>query len=404
MRDRKPLGSQTMEPLTSLNLDTAPKKKAGVVPTGNGHSLTSLNLDTESKEKSASKAFPGVNSRAKLSMNEQPALRFILEEDNDAAMWRKRALFLFAVMLEGCFLVVLGLLSGWIQKHERMVALEAAAQPQHTQTTFLVMPPDLEKELRRPRTNNLSDKNRLAHGPSPKINPKGLTMPYMRGNTHLPKLAGGSPAKRAIPVSPAPPSPPKKELAQVQHPPQPKPQPPAPKPKIMLSDITPPPKPDPQLAERLGVASPSESIQQSLQDIARGRSTGAIPGMGDSHEQLNNLNPNFSTSGPIILSDTRGVDFGPYLAQIVRIVENNWWAVIPESARLGEQGRCAIVFDIKKDGSVPQLELVSSSGKRPLDLAAISGIRSSAPFPPLPAEFTGNHLLLQFNFFYNMNP
>jgi TonB family protein len=338
-------------------------------------------------------------------MNEEPTLHFILEEDNEAAKWRKRALFLFAVMLEVCFITLVGFLSGWIQRHERLIALETEARPQHEQTTFLVMPPDLEKELRRPKTNILSDKNRLAHGPSPVINPHGLTMPYMRGNTHLPKLAGGSPPRPAKrPPSPAPPSPPKKEIAQAQQPPQPKPQAPPPKPKIMLSDVNPPPKPDPQLAARLGMQTPEEAIQQSLQDVARGRSTGAIPGAGDSPSQLNNLNPNFSTSGPIILSNTRGVDFGPYLAQILMIVKNNWLAVIPESARLGEQGRCSIVFDILKDGSVPRLELVSSSGKRPLDLAAISGIKSSTPFPPLPAEFTGNDLLLQFNFFYNMNP
>jgi TonB family protein len=335
-------------------------------------------------------------------VNEEPTLHFVLEEDNEAAKWRKRALFLLAVMLEACFLSFLGFVSGWIGRHERLVALEAEKLAPHEQTTFLAMPPDLEKELRKPRTNILSDKNRLAHGPSPIVKRNGLTMPFMRGNTHLPKVAGGSPPPPPKKVMPAPASPPKKELAQAQPPQRPKP--PAPKPKIMLSDVTPPPKPDAQLAQRLGMESPEETIQQSMHDVARGRSTGAIPGSGDSVNQLNNLNPNFSTSGPIILSDTRGVDFGPYLAQILMIVRNNWYAVIPESARLGEQGRCAIVFDIQKDGSVPRLELVSSSGRRELDLAAESGIRASTPFPPLPQEFTGNHLLLQFNFFYNMNP
>lgn len=339
-------------------------------------------------------------------MNEEPKLHFFLEEDNEAAKWRKRTLFLAAAVGEVVFLFLLALASGWIQRHERQVAVQAEEAPQHEQTTFLVMPPDLEKELRKPNTNILSDKNRLAHGPSPVIKRKGLTEPFMRGNTRLPKLAGGSPPPPPKRLMPPPTAPPKKEVAQAEHPPQTKPQPPPPQPKakITLSDITPPPKSNPQLAERLGIATPGEAIQQSLQDAARGRSTGAIPGPGDSPDQLNNLNPNFSTSGPIILSDTRGVDFGPYLARILMIVKQNWYAVIPESARLGEQGRVSIVFDIQKDGSVPRLELVSSSGKRPLDLAAISGIRASIPFPPLPSEFTGTHLLLQFNFFYNMNP
>jgi TonB family protein len=96
------------------------------------------------------------------------------------------------------------------------------------------------------------------------------------------------------------------------------------------------------------------------------------------------------------------VDFGPYLARVVYIVRRNWYSVIPESARLGEKGRVAIVFEILKDGTVPQLRLVASSGSDPLDRAALAGIRASIPFPPLPEEFTGNHLVLQFIFLYNM--
>jgi TonB family protein len=86
----------------------------------------------------------------------------------------------------------------------------------------------------------------------------------------------------------------------------------------------------------------------------------------------------------------------------VYIVRQNWYSLIPETARLGEKGRVAIVFEILKDGSVPQLRLVASSGSDPLDRAAVAGIRASIPFPPLPQEFTGNHLVLQFIFLYNI--
>lgn len=348
-------------------------------------------------------------------MNNDPVIHFYLDEESEALRWRRRTTFLLAVFGEVLFLIFLTFASKWIQRHEQWVRLEAERQEPQQQTTFLVMPPDLMKELRNPKTNNLSDKNRLAHGPSPVVNPKGLRMPYMHGNTRLPKVAGGSPPPPPKQMTP-PPAPqanpatqaaqPPKQVAQAERPPEPKPpqQQEVEKPKLMLSDIAPPPKPGSQVASQLGMETPSQAIQQSLQDAARGRSTGSIPGPGLSREQLNNLNPNFSTSGPIILSDTRGVDFGPYLAQILMIVRQNWYAVIPESARLGERGRVAIVFEILKDGTVPQLRLVGTSGKIPLDRAAIAGIRASIPFPPLPREFTGNHLVLQFNFFYNMRP
>jgi len=47
---------------------------------------------------------------------------------------------------------------------------------------------------------------------------------------------------------------------------------------------------------------------------------------------------------------------------------------------------------------------VASSGSDPLDRAAVASIHSSIPFPPLPEEFTGNHLVLQFIFLYNLVP
>lgn len=331
-------------------------------------------------------------------MKDEPDFHFLLEE-SETARWRRLALFLLSLILEGAFVVFLGVASGWMQRYEQRLALAEMARQQHEQTTFLVMPPDLQKALRAPRTNLLSNKNRLARGPSPIIKKNGLPMPYLRGNTHVPKLAGG--AKSPPPKLAAPPAP-----AQAKQPTTPKPQPPPPqvKPKILLSDLTPPSRPNPSLAARLGIATPGEAIQRSLQAAAQGRSSGQIPGPGESPDQLNNLNPNFSTSGPIILSNTRGVDFGPYLAEILEIVRENWYAVIPESARLGERGRVALVFAIEKNGTVAHLELVSSSGKQPLDLAALSSIKSSDPFPPLPSAFTGHRLLLQFNYFYNETP
>jgi TonB family protein len=113
-------------------------------------------------------------------------------------------------------------------------------------------------------------------------------------------------------------------------------------------------------------------------------------------------NPTFSIETPTTLSDTRGVDFGPYLIRINNIVRRNWLSVIPEPARLGEKGRVGVVFEILKNGSAPQVRLVASSGSDPLDQAAVKGIQASVPFPPLPQEFTGNHLVLQFVFLYNL--
>jgi TonB family protein len=283
-----------------------------------------------------------------------------------------------------------------------MMGIVAERKPPQEYT--LLIPPDLLRKLNQPppETNNLSDRNRRAQGKSPIVNPNGLRMPYSLGNTPLPELAGGG---KPQPPAPPPSPPPGATTAPPAGPASASPAPPSPKKednleaRLHLEDVKPS---GGSSGLRLDLGTPGETIQQSLQAAMRGRGPGGIPGAGDSTGQLNNLNPNFSTEGPIILSDTKGVDFGPYLARVVYTVRRNWYAVIPEAARLGQKGRVAIVFEILKDGSVPQLRLVGSSGLEPLDRAALSGIRASIPFPPLPEEFTGNHLVLQFNFLYNL--
>ena len=62
----------------------------------------------------------------------------------------------------------------------------------------------------------------------------------------------------------------------------------------------------------------------------------------------------------------------------------------------------AIQFSISQDGNVPKLVIASASGTEALDRAAVAGISASNPFPPLPTEFKGDRIVLQFNFAYNM--
>ena len=101
-----------------------------------------------------------------------------------------------------------------------------------------------------------------------------------------------------------------------------------------------------------------------------------------------------------ILSDTQGVDFGPYLQRILQNVRENWYHLIPESAEM-KKGKLAIEFAITKDGKVADMRLVASSGDVALDRPAWGSITASDPFPPLPGEFNGPYLSLRFRFYYN---
>jgi TonB family protein len=101
-----------------------------------------------------------------------------------------------------------------------------------------------------------------------------------------------------------------------------------------------------------------------------------------------------------VLSDTMGVDFGPYLARVLHDVKQNWYNLIPESAMM-KKGKVSIEFAILKDGKVAGMQLSSTSGDVALDRAAWGGITASNPFPPLPSEFGGQYLTLRFRFYYN---
>ncbi|MGD1104325.1 MAG: TonB family protein [Terriglobia bacterium] len=337
--------------------------------------------------------------RARHSTSAEPPINLLLELDPELARWRRRALFLTSVFLH-VFLILLILFAPDILRRGQLMMGIPVTPRSSQQITTLFLPPDLLKSLRQPPPEaRPSDKNRRADGRSPTIDPNGLHMPYSRGNTPEPEIAHGAPPS---PPAAAPTPPPG-------GPPQPQPAPPAPKPEphtdsgLRLDDVT--PQGEGGAGKfRMPSMTPGQAIQQSLQAAARGgyHPESGAGGGGDSNMEFNNLHPNFSTEAPTILSDTRGVDFGPYLARIVYIVRRNWISVIPESARLGEKGRVGIVFEILKDGSVPQLRLVASSGSDPLDRAAVTSIHASIPFPPLPQEFTGNHLVLQFIFLYNL--
>jgi TonB family protein len=334
-------------------------------------------------------------------MSADDNIQLLLELETEVARWRRRTMFMVSVVLHGILILIVLFTPDLLRRGKNLMGIPVEPAPKK-EYTYLWIPPEVLRRLRQeeapPKTNTLSDQNRRAQGRSPLVDPYGSHNPYSRGNTKLPEIAGGTPPTPPPAAAPTP------QPGGAPAPPSPQPSAPAPpEPKndgLRLEDVKPQTAGGGDL--KLPSMTPGQAIQQSLRAAASGGYRRGAGGEGDSNLQFQNLRPNFSTEGPIILSDTRGVDFGPYLARVVYIVRRNWYAVIPESARLGEKGRVGIVFEILKDGSVPQMRLVASSGSDPLDRAAVAGIRASIPFPPLPEQFTGKHLVLQFIFLYNL--
>jgi len=176
--------------------------------------------------------------------------------------------------------------------------------------------------------------------------------------------------------------------------------------------IKPPPTPDSSSSSLvLPRFSPGKALQESMhQALKDGGSAGAQFG-GDAPSGGGGIGGGGGGGGQgqlggalQMLTPTEGVDFSTYLARVLASVKRNWESVMPESARLGDRGRVTLQFRIMRNGVVPEAEpsMVGSSGKDPLDRAAVSSIRASTPFEPLPSAFSGPYIELRFIFLYNI--
>ncbi len=156
------------------------------------------------------------------------------------------------------------------------------------------------------------------------------------------------------------------------------------------------------------IAIPSSSVSEMLRSMPRSGSGGVMvgdvgAGMGGLGEGMNlPPSPGKVGSNLELLSDPLGVDFRPYMLQVLAAVRRNWFSIMPESAKLGNRGKVALQFSIDRGGQVPKLVIVSPSGVQALDRAAVAGVSASNPFPPLPSEFRGNQIRLQLVFSYNV--
>jgi TonB family protein len=154
---------------------------------------------------------------------------------------------------------------------------------------------------------------------------------------------------------------------------------------------------------------PKTTVDEAIKSVVRGQGQGGGMVVGDEDEPPSIADtlrhpqaPASVQSSLQLLSDPQGVDFKPYLIRILATVRRNWLAIIPESARMGRRGKVLLQFIIDRNGGVPKLVIAMPSGAEALDRAAVAGISASVPFPPLPAEFKGNEVRLQFAFSYNM--
>lgn len=277
----------------------------------------------------------------------------------------------------------------------RVVDQSALLQKNKKDLTYLETPKDIKPLKPTKPSNVISNENHRAETPHPTLDKKTLEEleAMRRAGRQVPK-----PAPQQNAPQPAP------EQRQVQ--PQPRaaqPKPPAqPLPANAKSQISAPTPAPTKPNFNFGQATPGQQLQQMAKNAAR--SAGQFGG-----DEGANAPPNHpGNQGAVnILSDTMGVDFGPYIERVIYDTKRAWYPIIPEEAQppLNKQGVVGIRFKIGPDGTVipGSMHLDAPSGDVALDKAAWAAI-TYAGYPPLPKNFKGPYLELRFYFLYNIRP
>ena len=317
----------------------------------------------------------------------------LLKMEDELERSRMREAFWISVVVHLFVVIFLGL-SPKIFGYKPIDLATTADLMKNQNMTYLDLPSDLQKPPKiPPKTNVLSDKNRVAMSQHPSLDKKTLEELRRAGPPRQQAAPPDQQAQMTPPQAPQgsqQPNPSQQQMAQMQ---------PQQNPKL--------PEPDQGGGKQIDFAqmmkSPGDLTAQAARAVAERRG-GTYGGGGSGGDYGAGPGGRARTLGNLeVLSDTQGVDFGPYLSRVVDAVRRNWYTLIPEAARapLLKRGKVAIDFAILPDGRVAGMKITGVSGDVSLDRAAWGGITASSPFAPLPSEYHAPYLALRFRFYYN---
>ncbi len=268
----------------------------------------------------------------------------------------------------------------------RLISPADVLKQRDKEMTFLEMPKDLKAPPPKD-AKAISEHNTRQQAVHPTLDKKTLEQLQAMRRAGSP----GAPVPRPLPEEPKPAAAAPPQPAA----PQPAPTRPTPPPTSISSlPSAPAPAPSPTRPNFSTPSTAGQSILDAANAAARTRGTGGDNGLNapNRHAGLQ--------SGVDVLSDTEGVDFGPYLKQLKRLIIASWYPLIPEECQppLNKEGQTLIRFTIQPNGVVSAMHLDGSTRDVAIDKAAWGGITGVGQFPPLPKEFHGENLQLRITF------
>jgi periplasmic protein TonB len=119
--------------------------------------------------------------------------------------------------------------------------------------------------------------------------------------------------------------------------------------------------------------------------------------------QAGNMYSTFSSSTGTGGVGTPGGNFGSryqwYVDAVRRRISDNWlkYEIDP---RISNASKVYVTFDILRDGSPSNVQLAQSSGVPSLDQSAVRAVQRIDRFQPLPQDYNGNRVSVEFYFEY----
>jgi TonB family protein len=298
----------------------------------------------------------------------------------------RREVVLVTINLHALMLIVilLGPKLPWVRDaiERQQQALEEQArlelERRRDQARFVFVQPRVDMTAKPPPRAELSDLDRQARtverAPAP-ANP----LPFSRGNSRE-RLEADPPATVRRP-SPAPDPTPQNSDAE------------ASKPSLTLPESLTarerPPDPSRQNESRGPAVGVIADAIRNVRRYAQQDTFGNLRG---------GQNPNVGES---IQFDTKGVEFGPWLARFVAQVRSNW--MIPQAA-MSMHGNVAITFVVHKDGRITDVTVARPSTVDAFTLSGRNAILTSNPTIPLPPEYPDDRMPIMVTFYFNEEP
>jgi TonB family protein len=284
-------------------------------------------------------------------------------------------------------LILLGPRLPWVreamlrQQQEQAEKARLEMEKKREQARFVFVQPRIDQPAPKPPPQaDLSDLNRRAQTAQRAERPDN-PMPFSRGNS--PERIESPPPPTTTKPTPAPPTPAQPQNGDGE----------SSKPNFTLPE-------SPSAPER-----PTDASRQAEpRGPAAGVIADAIRNVRKYAQQDNfgNLRggqePNIGES---IQFDSKGVEFGPWLARFVAQVRSNW--LIPQAA-MSMRGHVVITFFVHKDGRITDVSVLRPSSIDAFTLSARNAILTSNPTIPLPPEYPDEKAFFTVTFYFNENP